>query len=367
MGTIIVITRVFVFMLGFLLVYATLASALRTFVLPRSENVFLTRLVFDILYRIFSFRLRWAKSYAQRDRIMAYFAPLALLLLPIVWISGVSLGYTAMFWAVGIETWFDAFFVSGSSLLTLGFAPVSGLGQEILAFSEATLGLGLVALLIAYLPTMYAAFSRREAAVTMLEVRAGAPPWAVTMIERFFRIQGLPRLEEQWVMWEVWFTELEETHTSFSPLVFFRSPKPDHSWITAAGAVLDAAALSASTLDIGRNPQAELCIRAGFLALRSIADFFRIPYDPDPAPSDPISISRQEFDEVYDRLASQGVPLKPNRDQAWRDFAGWRVNYDAVLLVLAGLTMAPYAPWSTDRVTTFHTALWRRPRSRGTW
>jgi hypothetical protein len=182
------------------------------------------------------------------------------------------------------------------------------------------------------------------------------------MIERFHRIQGLHRLEEQWVMWEVWFTELEESHTSFSPLVFFRSPKADHSWVTAAGAVLDAAALAASTLDIPRSPQAELCIRAGYLALRSIADFYRIPYDLNPAPTDPISISRVEFDEVYDRLAGQEVPLKSDRDQAWRDFAGWRVNYDAVLLALAGLTMAPYAPWSSDRATIFRSALWRRSR-----
>jgi len=357
-----VIFRMLVFALGILVVYITLASAIRTFVLPRSENVFLTRLVFATLYRIFRFRLRWAKTYAQRDRIMAHLAPLALLLLPIAWITGVSLGYMAMFWALGVETWLDAFFVSGSSLLTLGFAPVSGLGQEILAFSEATLGLGLVALLIAYLPTMYAAFSRREAAVTMLEVRAGSPPWAVTMIERFHRIQGLSRLEEQWVMWEVWFTELEESHTSFSPLVFFRSPKSDRSWVTAAGAVLDAASLAASTLDIPRSPQAELCIRAGFLALRSIADFYRIPYDPDPNPTDPISISRVEFDEVYDRLSEQEISLKPDLEQAWRDFAGWRVNYDAVLLALTGLTMAPYAPWSSDRTMTFCSALWRRTR-----
>jgi hypothetical protein len=43
------------------------------------------------------------------------------------------------------------------------------------------------------------------------------------------------------------------------------------------------------------------------------------------------------------------VSLKPDRDQAWHDFAGWRVNYDTTLLRLAALTMAPYAPWSSDR------------------
>ena len=48
-------------------------------------------------------------------------------------------------------------------------------------------------------------------------------------------------------------------------------------------------------------------------------------------------------------LAAAGVALRPDRDQAWRDFKGWRVNYDTVLITLAGLVMAPYAPWVSDR------------------
>jgi hypothetical protein len=49
-------------------------------------------------------------------------------------------------------------------------------------------------------------------------------------------------------------------------------------------------------------------------------------------------------------LAAENVPLKPDREQAWRDYAGWRVNYDKVLITLARLTRAPTAPWSSDRV-----------------
>jgi hypothetical protein len=119
--------------------------------------------------------------------------------------------------------------------------------------------------------------------------------------------------------------------------------------VTAAGAILDSAALAASTLDIPRDAHADLCIRAGYLALWRIADLFRLTYSQAPAPDDPISISREEFDEVCRQLAQAGVPLKTDRDQAWRDFQGWRVNYDKVLLGLARLTMAPYAPWSSDR------------------
>src|SRR5437773_4061969 len=132
-------------------------------------------------------------------------------------------------------------------------------------------------------------------------------------------------------------------------LVFFRSPRSEHSWVTAAGTVLDSSALIVSSLDIPHDDQADLCIRAGYIALRHIADYFGIHYDPQPKPLDAISITRAEFDTAWEHMTERNVPLKPDRDQAWRDYAGWRVNYDVPLLALAELTVAPYAPWTSDR------------------
>jgi hypothetical protein len=339
------------FLIGAAMAAATVLSAVRTFVVPRAEQSRLTRAVFVAVRFVFGIALLRGRSYQERDHIMAYYAPVALLTLLPVWLTIVTLGFTAMFWSLGIGDWFAAFKVSGSSLLTLGFAPVESIPQTMLAFIEATTGLILLSVSIAYLPTMYAAFARRESAVTMLEVRAGSPPSAIEMIERYHRIHGLDHLNEVWQTWEAWFVDIEESHTSLPSLVFFRSPQPNRSWATATGAVLDAASLVVAVVDIPPDPQAVLCIRAGFLALRRLADFFRFPYDPDPKPTDPISITRLEFDIACNRLASKGIPLKADREQAWRDFAGWRVNYDAILLALCDLTMAPYAPWSSDRAT----------------
>ena len=86
--------------------------------------------------------------------------------------------------------------------------------------------------------------------------------------------------------------------------------------MTASGAILDSASVLLSSVDRPFDADAAYCIRAGYLALRRIADFFGIPYDPDPRPDEPISIERDEFDEACEALA--------------------------------GLTMAPYAPWSSD-------------------
>lgn len=334
---------------GVLLVAGTLNAAIKTVVLPRGEAVLITGIVFNVVRVLFLPFTKGRLSFETRDRALALYAPISLTILPAVWIWLVMLGYTAIFWAVGVQPMSEAFKVSGSSLLTLGFAQVFEPLQIVLAFSEATIGLGLVALLIAYLPTMYTAFSRREMMVSLLEVRAGAPPSAVEMLIRARRLRRLQLLSPEWEKWELWFAELEETHTSLAALVFFRSPQAGRSWLTASGAVLDAAALLASTVEVPRQPSAELCIRAGYLALRQIATFFEIEYDPDPRPDDPISILREEYEAACRSLEESGLPLRADRDQSWRDFVGWRVNYDRVLLELAALTMAPYAPWSSDR------------------
>lgn len=342
-STALLIAKALSFGLGAVLVLFTLSSAVRMLVLPRSDNVLLTRVVFLSIFALFSIRLKRAQSYEERDQVMAFFAPVALLLMPIVWVMLTIIGYSAMYWALGVGDLYSDVLLSGSSLLTLGFAPVQDWPTMLIAFSEATIGLGLVALVLAYLPTMYSAFSRREKLVAMLEVRAGSPPSAVTMILRYSRNQGIDKMTPLWEAWEEWFAEVEESHTSLAPLIFFRSPRPEHSWITAAGAVLDTAALMNAVVDLPVDVQSRLC-------LRRIADFFfNIEYNPNPTPTDPISITREEFDEACEALAEQGVPLVADHEQAWRDFVGWRVNYDVVLLALARRTLAPYAPWSSDR------------------
>ena len=342
--------RTLVFLLGLAFVIRTLFSALSTFVLPRSARSRLNRVVFGLLRRVFEIPLRFAPTFARRDAIMAYYAPIGLMLLVPTWYILIAIGYAAMYWALGVPDWLFDLRLSGSSLLTLGTASSDIFIVNILIFSEATLGLVLVALLIAYLPTMYSAFSRREQAVNLLEVRAGNPPSAVEMILRFNRIHGLERLNDYWSVWEAWFADVEESHTVLPALVFFRSPRSQNSWVVAAGTVLDAAALTLTAVNITVSASAQLSIRAGFLALRRITDNFDIPYPPDPRfPQTPISVTRDEFNSALDRLAENGVPLKPDRDQAWVDFAGWRVNYDFVLLALCSLTMAPPAPWTSDR------------------
>ncbi len=347
--------QIVVFLAGLALIAATLMSAVKTVILPRGVPSFLTRYTFRSTRRVFDVIAHPSRSFEWRDRVMAMYSPVTLILLPAIWVFLVGAGYAALFWAVGFGTVEQSSFVSGSSLLTLGFVSVEGWAQHALAFSEATLGLGLVALLITFLPAMYSSFADRETMVALLDVRAGTPPSAVEFLLRYHRIDGFEELPDAWKDWERFFAQIQESHTSYPALVFLRSPLPEMHWITAAGTMLDAAALYVSTCRSEPDPQAQVMLRAGFLSLRRICDFFGIEYPADPAPTDPIAITKDEFLTASEQLRSGGVSVSGDLEQAWRDYAGWRVNYDTPLLRLANITMAPIAPWSSDRSAPGHT------------
>jgi hypothetical protein len=344
-----VVVRILWFGAGIVLVATVIDSALRSLVVPRGSVVALTRVIWVSSRLVFNLIAGASRTYEGRDRVMAFYAPLTLLMQPVVWLSMALVGFMMMFHALGVSSWRTAFTESGSSLLTLGFVRPRDLPTTVLTFTEAAIGLGILALFIAYLPSIYGAFSRREVLVAKLSARAGTPPSAIEFLIRVSRIDELNQLDDVWQQWQEWFAEIEETHTSQASLNFFRSPSHDRSWITTAGVVLDAASFANSTIDIPRSAHAALCVRAGYSALRAISDFFSIPYDPDPQPTDATSIAREEYDDACRQLAAAGVPLKADLDQGWVDFNGWRVNYDAVLVGLAGLTRAPYAMWSSDR------------------
>jgi hypothetical protein len=359
----VIVVRVGAFVLGLVLLQAVLRSAVRTVVVPRGEPVLLTRVVFLSVRAVHAPLAGRHHDPERRHAALARYAPMSLLLLAFVWAAAVIVAFVPMHWAVSDLSLVGALELSGSSVTTLGFVAAPNDRAMALAVLEALIGLGVVALLIAYLPTIYGHFSRREEQVLKFEVRAGSPPTPTQFLTRLHAIGWVDRLGMQWEPWEIWFEELQESHTSQASLALFSSQNRSNSWITTAGAVLDTAALSEAAIDQPSQPEATLMLRSGFLALRDIVAFYGLHIDEDPAPNDPISVTRAEFEQVLDELARSGLPLRDDREQAWRDFAGWRVNYDQALLALCALTSAPEARWSSDRCGRYHRPTLRHPRT----
>ena len=204
---------------GFVLVMTTGLSAIKTVVVPRATTQRLSRGWFVAFRHMFEFVAHPRRSFERRDQVLALYAPVALVLLPALWVTLVIIGFTGMQWAVSGQSLRTAFLVSGSSLLTLGVRFNAALPSAVLSFFEATIGLGLVAMLISYLPSIYSAFGRREALVGMLESRAGTPPSPYELLVRYRRIGALQELDDDlFRQWEPWFIDVEETHTSFPAL-----------------------------------------------------------------------------------------------------------------------------------------------------
>jgi hypothetical protein len=331
-------------------------SLIGTVVVPRRIRSRLTRAVGAATDTSFHFVADRFHSYEPRDRILAAQAPIQLLLLIVVWLAVFEVGFALLLWPfMGAAGLAGAFALAGSSLCTLGYLVPSSGAQRGVADVASFVGLGTVALQIGYLPTLYAAFNRREALVTMLDSRAGVPSWGPELLARTHYglgsgVSAVGELPELFEDWERWSADVSESHATYVALTNFRSPRPLSSWLTAQLAVLDAAALYLSLLpDAPGAVSARLCLRGGFTCLGTIARArgFAIPEEADP--DDGITLTYEEFVEAIDRLAGVDFPLQRTSEEAWLDFVGWRINYEPAAYAIARALDAPPALWSGPR------------------
>ena len=177
---------------GALLVLTAAVSVVGTLIVPRSVASWLTRWVGVIVDGAFKLITRPIASYKQRDRILAAEAATFLISQLVAWLIISFIGYTLLVWP----------FTSGgiTSAVTLAgpavFGPNDALGaaERIIADLAAGTALIIVTLQIAYLPTLYSAFNRREDDVSLLNARAGVPSWGPELLARtHYALGSAPR------------------------------------------------------------------------------------------------------------------------------------------------------------------------------
>ena len=259
--------RILASVVGGVLVIGTSISVLKTLVMPGGRIGFLYRTVGSVVDRAFRLAVRRLPGYERRDRVLALQAPVVLAGLLISWLVAYLVGFGLLLWP-GVGALPAALRESGSSLLTLGFASTNRGGPTAIDFLAGADGLIVVALQIAYLPTLYSAFNRRETEVTLMAVRAGQPAWGPELLARSrFTIttEDLPNFYRQW---ERWAADVAESHSSYPILLRFRSPHPLASWLIALLAVMDSAALFSAVAPDELPIQGRLCLAMGFRCLR---------------------------------------------------------------------------------------------------
>ena len=339
------LASVILLVVGLLLIFISLGSAFRTVVLPRAAFDPLTRAIFLGFRTLLLWLSRLSDKYLDREMVLGMHAPLGLLTMALAWAVGIILGFALIFEATGDIDPGRALVLAGSSFTTLGFvAPTSGV-HEFLSVCAAILGLGVVALLISYLPTIYGLFSRREVIVADIAIKSGGVAHGPDLVRHLTRGPDTVRLDDMWVEWGHWFIALGETHTSEPSLNFFRSPNQQRSWVTAATAVLDAALIRNVVIAAPESVRADMTYRAGVEAIVSIAHFFfvRPDGDEDHVPH----VTREQFDAEIDELEQEDVPLVEDLDGAWEEFGRLRAVYEPHIDGLVRLVLPPGAPWTT--------------------
>jgi hypothetical protein len=340
---------------GGLLVLAAWASVTKTLIVSRSIGGWLTRWVDRIVTGAYGLAAVPLTDYRRRDRLLAT-QPAAILLAQLAAWLGISFaGFGLLLWPFAARGVASAFTDAGSSMFTLGFAEPPGAAPSAIVFLAAATGLVIVTLQIAYLPTLYSAFNRRETEVALLNARAGVPSWGPELLARTHYALGtgvstLDTMPDLYARWERWAADIAESHTTYLPLARFRSPLPLSSWVTALLAVLDSAALFlALSPESAPVVPARLCLRGGFQAFNRIARAMGIQVADEHDPQGGISLSYQEFLDGVARMREVGFKIERDPAEAWPDFAGWRINYEQAAYAIAATVDAVPALWSGPR------------------
>ncbi|HWC34649.1 MAG TPA: hypothetical protein VG650_07455 [Mycobacteriales bacterium] len=337
--------------IGVVIVVLTSSSVLRTLIVPRASIGRIGRIVDRATDAAFRLATRRVSTYEERDTILAAQSAVYLVTLLAVWLVGYLVGYALLLWPFTHRIGF-AFRECGSSMFTLGFVPPAGRGSAAIDVVAAASGLFVIAAQIGYLPTLYAAFNRRETEVTLLGSRAGTPPWGPELLARTkYGIGGnrLDDLTQFYADWERWAADVAESHSNYPILMRFRSPQPLSSWLVGLLAVMDSAAMLLAIAPSRERLEPRLCLRMGFTALQQMGRAVGLPVEHDPDPDGQTTLTFEDFQNGVQRLLDVGFEVERTAEEAWPHFKGWRVNYESVAYALAYKTDAVPALWSGPR------------------
>jgi len=339
---------------GSLLVLSAIASVIGTVIVPRRSGSRLTRLVARAVNGVFRLVTRPVSDYKRRDRIETAQAPVILLGQLVMWLGIFYIGYALLVWPE-VPDITAAFSTAGPALWTFGSAQAHGFFETAVLDTAAMAALITVTLQIAYLPQLYGAFNRRETEIALLNSRAGSPSWGPELLARTHYALGsgasaLDSLPGLYTQWERWAADVAESHVTYSPLVWFRSPTYEASWVTALLAVLDSAALYLALCPRSApSVPARLCLRSGLLCFGEVARSMGLDVPAEPDPGAGIGLSYAEYLDAIARLREMDFPVERDPAESWPDFVGWRVNYEQAAYAIAAAIDAVPALWSGPR------------------
>lgn len=349
------------------LLWAAVRSSVGLMLVPRPTYTKLSLVVDMVANRVFRAFARGSRNYLSLDRLLAVQGPATVLFLLALFLAIFVLAFALVFYGIGGSDFFDSFARAGSGMTTLGFDSVKSPVAMIVMFLAAFMGSTVIAVFIGFLLTLYSAYTARESGVSELSLLTGEPAWGPEMVVRTQRIGDRPD-SGSIAKWISWMCAMRVNQYVYPLLNHFRSPLPERHWVTSLLAILDAVAIRLAAVDAPSDPSFVRFLAEGADTMHMLrrSETIRRHANDDatgltawrfeseilaadaPVNGDPC-VTREEWDAAMKFLADNGVPLKADREAAWRTFARLRAQYAPPACFLAEALFAVPAPWSGPR------------------
>jgi hypothetical protein len=363
--------RILAAIAGLVLLAGILFDAFETIILPRRVTRYfrLTRLFYRYTWACWAGVARRMHSGKRRETFLSYFGPLSLLQLFLLWTVGLIVAFALLQWAAGSAvnasgqhpSFSTDLYLSGTTFFTLGLGdvtPRSALARFITVVESGT-GFGVLAIVIAYLPVLYGAFSQREANITLMDARAGSPPTAGELLSRHAQASDAEDLVQYLREWEIWASQLMESHLSYPILGFFRSQHNNQSWLASVAVVLDACAFLITFTTGKFRRQANLTFA---ICRHAVVDLAQVVYTPPLEPAED-RLPEEILEHLKASLANAGMAIDPA--VPCRALRHLRRMYEPYLYGLSEWFLMPLPPWSFARESAdnWQRSAWRQPAS----
>ena len=351
------------------LILGVLLDAFETMILPRRvTHVFRLALLFvRATWRpVRALARRIPPGKKSRETLLNFYGPLSVLVLFVLWGCVLMVGFALLHWAAGSafngnqpQTFVTDLYVSGTTFFTLGLGDVVPSTElaRLITVLEAGTGFGVIAIMIAYLPVLYSAFSERETNISLLDARAGSPPAATELLRRHEDSAALERYLRDW---EVWAAQLMESQLSYPTLCYWRSLHSNQSWLAALAAILDACALIMVSGEGSLRWQARLTFA---MSRHAVVDISLIVNQP-PQRDSQDRLPPVDFTRVQELLSTSSLRLAHAAD-AEEGLRRIRNYYEPYLHGLSQRFLMPLPPWipSQKVMDNWKSSIWERNKN----
>jgi hypothetical protein len=304
---------------------------------------------------------RWVgdriEDQGRREGWLATFAPIAALVMFLVWGATLVLAYALIFDGLRTEIrpvpgdFLQTLYFSATTLVPLSYGDFvpEGIPDRIFTIAESATGVAIAALAITLLFSLYDSFQRREELVVQLDALAGAPPAGVQILETAADLGMRDKLSQTFDEWRAWTAAVLESHLAYPLLFYFRSSHDNEAWLNSFGAVMDAANLVVSTVDGETYGPARLMLTIGDHLVEDMAWNFGFDRD------EQVGVEKEEFVAAVERLQNAGYTTR-SVDAAYEHFSKIRRKYAYVLNQASRRFAIIPATWISDRSYLPHRA-----------